>query len=204
MPIVKPSKKLGVRPKARIEDDTELDDETEAKAEPKVVVNKQLSRLMSEWKNAEDKADSYFPRIVQFVIENDTERKELKQALLDRGMKDLSAVNEVSVIMRVSEFPDEVQACIDGEFEGGVRALRELGKKKQEGSDDPETKFKKSIERVATFAIDQVDLDQADFVAEAKSAYKKAYAKLEAKEARNAAKAKDGADEDEDSTEDEE
>jgi hypothetical protein len=184
MPLTKPTKKLGVRPKPRIEDDTDLDTETESKAEPKVVVNKQLARLMSEWKSASEKADSYFPRVVQFVIENDTDRKELKQALLDRGMKDISAVNEVSVIMRVSEFPDEVQACIDGEFEGGVRALRELGKKKQEGTDDPETKFKKSLARVAIFAIDQVDLDQADFIAEAKSAYKSAYAKLEARAAR--------------------
>lgn len=188
MPAVKTLTKKSIRPAPQ----PEPEEEVETKAETKVIVSKSLAVLINNWEKAEKTAEAYWPKVVQYVIENETTREELRQALMDiRGMKKLTANNEISVIMRVSEFPDEVQACIDGDDnpETGepwqVRQLRELGKKSQEGGGrDPEDTFKRRIKTVAKYAIEEAQLELADFTAECKAAYKEVYASLEAKATR--------------------
>lgn len=182
--------KRTVKPAVEVDEDT--DTETETKAEPKVIVTKALATLISNWDKAEKTAESYFPRVVAFVIENDTSREELREALLTiRKMAPLTANNEISVIMRVKDFPDEVQACIEGDDNPAtekpwqVRELRDLGKKKQEGGGrDPEDSFKKKVRNVAKYAIEEAQLELSDFIAECKSAYKEEHAKAEAREAK--------------------
>lgn len=182
--------KRNIRPV--VKPDVEEEEETETGSETKVVVTKALAQLITNWDKAEKTAESYFPRVVAFVIENETTREELRQALLDiRKMAKLTANNEISVIMRVAEFPDEVQACIDGDDNPAtgepwkVRELRDLGKKKQEGGGrDPEDSFKKRIRTVAKYAIEEAQLELADFVAECKAAYKEEHAKAEARATR--------------------
>lgn len=198
--------KKATRPVAQVEEDE--DTETEPTTS-KVVVTKALAEIVSKWDKAEKTAEAYWPRIVAFVIENGTERDELRQALLDiRKMAKLTANNEISVIMRVADFPDEVQACIDGDDNPAtgevwkVRELRELGKKKQEGGGrDPEDSFKKKIHNVARYAIEEANLELADFIAECKSAFREEHAKAEARSTRasegNGDAAEDEADTDE-------
>lgn len=198
--------KRTVKPAVEVDEDEEV----ETSSEPKVVVTKALATLITGWDRAEKQAEAYWPKIVAFVIENETKREELRQALLDiRKMAKLTANNEISVIMRVSDFPDEVQACIDGDDNPAtgepwkVRELRELGKKKQEGGGrDPEDSFKKKIHNVAKYAIEEAQLEQADFIAECKAAYKEEHAKAEARATRAAEGQEDGeAESDEDETE---
>jgi hypothetical protein len=185
--------KHNIRPIAK--PDADVDEEVETKAE-KVVVTKALAVLINGWDKAEKAAEAYWPKIVQFVIENETTRDELRQALVDlRGMKKITANNELSVIYRVAEFEDEVRACIEGDDNPDtgepwqVRDLRKLGVKTQEGTGrDPEDSFKKRIRNVAKYAIEEAQLELADFIAECKAAYKEEHAKAEAAAVRAAEK----------------
>lgn len=199
--------KRNIRPAVR----EETDEEVETKAEAKTVVSKALATLVSGWDKAAKQFDSYFPRIVQYVIENDTSKEEMRQALIDfRGMKPLTANNELSVIFRVAEYPNEVQACIEGDDNPAtgepwrVRDLRDLGKKTQgDGTGrDPEDSFKKRIRNVAKFAIEDAELELADFIAECKAAYKEVHAALEAAAVRAQEKA-EGSEEEEGEEEEE-
>jgi hypothetical protein len=183
MPVLTKTKKT-VRPVSQ----TDTEEEAESKAEP-IVITKALAKLMSEWNQSALKTDSYFPRVVQFVIENDTTKDEIKKALIElRGMTKLTAGNEISVIWRVREFPDEVQACIDGEDnpETGetwkVRELRKLGKTDQDaGGRTVEDTFKRKLGNLAKYAVEDAKLERPDFLQECKEAWNDAYAKATSK-----------------------
>jgi hypothetical protein len=110
-------------------------------------------------------------------------------------MKKITANNELSVIFRVKEFEDEVRACIEGDDNPAtgepwqVRDLRKLGVKTQEGGGrDPEDSFKKKVHNLAKYAIEEAQLELADFIAECKAAYKEEHAKAEAAAVRAAEK----------------
>jgi hypothetical protein len=189
MPVLTKTKSASkVLPKNRAIERVDEEEDVETKEEPeaKTIVSKGLAKLVTEWTQAVGKADSYFPKICQFVLEEGTEKKELKKALMEiRGMAKLTAGNEVSVIMRVIDYPDEIQKAIDGEIT--VRELRDIGKEEHEGKDDPETKLEKGIKRMASFAIKELEMDQPDFLAQCKSAYKDRHAAAVAAEAKKAA-----------------
>jgi hypothetical protein len=197
MPVAAKTKTTSkIQPKNRAitaaEEDEDVETETETKAEPKTQISPGLAELVTKWATAVGRADSYFPQIVQYVIEEGTERKELKQALMDiRGMEKITANNEVSVIMRVSEYPEEVERCLNKEIT--VRQLRDTGKKEHDDKDDPDTKFEKSLNRIAGQAITEIRLNREDFLAMCRSAYNKKNGDIKAKEAR-AAEAKESGD----------
>ena len=67
------------------------------------------------------------------VQENEISRAELKKALIEiRGMKELTANNEVSAIMNIIDrVPEMIEQAIDGEVT--TRDLREAGRKSRKG-----------------------------------------------------------------------
>ena len=182
----------------------------EQKITPKSrVANKELVSLVREWKEAEDNADAYFPRIVQLVIELKTERKELKDILMkERGLTELSAGSELSVIYRLVELENAeelVEAVINGEDnpETGepwtVRDYRKVGIKEQSGKDDPDTRLKKGLQRMANLAIEEAGVDDREqFGKLARNAFDKAESRIEKKQAKASKKAEADGEESED------
>lgn len=198
--------KLTVQTKNRLRSNPVVEEEeaeeTEAKAEPKVTVNKQLAKLMTDWQAAYGKAESYWPKIVMFVIENETSRAELKQALKDfRGLEVPTLNNELSVIMRVKDYPEKVQECLDGEL--SVRELREVGRKKQEGKEEeePEERVGKLLDKAASFAIEEAAMEVDDFTKAARLSYKRRFSAISAKQAKAAAEAEEEGEEGEEEEE---
>jgi hypothetical protein len=158
-------------------------DEPETKEEPKVIVDKGLAKLVQEWDSQDKKAGGYWIRICEYVAENDITRAQLKKALMDlRGMAEVTANNEVSKIFKMRDNPDVLEQLKDGEIT--QREAREAVTKKQEGTDDAETKLKKQLNRAASFAINEVEAESGEFVTLARGAYKDQYAKIEARKAR--------------------
>lgn len=184
--------------KKRVETDDETD--TPTKAEPKVVVSAELRTLVKDWDKAEKNAGGYWVKIAVHISENEVSRAELKEALKTiRKMQELTANNEVSKLFKMKDHPDVLEQLVNNEIT--VREAREMVTTKQEGTDDPETKLMKSLKRAATFAIKEADVELADFVATAKSAYKDANSRIESAAKRAAA---NGGGDDEDEGEDEE
>jgi hypothetical protein len=171
--------KTGTKVRSRVEETEEP--ETKVKPEEAPVVDKGLNRLVLEWEKSFKQTESYWPRIVEYVADNDVSRKTLEKALIDlRGMQPMTAKNEVSKIFKGAK--EEHRESLDQVLAGEktVREFREEITTKQEGTDDAETKFNKKLEGVARYAITEIEmLELSDFIAASRKAYKSAFAKVE-------------------------
>jgi hypothetical protein len=174
----------GTRLKARqvAEPETKAD----ASTEEVVVVDKGLLKLVNDWEKADKQAGSYFARICEYVHDNEGIKKsEMKKALIDvRGMKEMTANNEVSKIWKIKDNEEVLEQLLAGDIT--VQRAKELVTTKQEGTDDDETKLEKSLKRAATFGIEKLSIEAAEFIGKARASYKEALAKAHAKAERQA------------------
>lgn len=197
------------RPVVEVEPD--IEEQVEEKAEPTtVVVSKGLATLMTKWKHAFGQFEAYFPQACQYVIENQTTKEELRQALKEyRGMEVPTLNNEVSVIWRVKDHPEEVEACLNKELnpETGqiwtVRELRNVGVKPQLNRSEKsvEDKYVEMIEKIAIYAIKEVKAGLNDFVNQCRVTYREQHAIITGQKVRAQAAAKEANDEEEEETE---
>jgi hypothetical protein len=191
----------------------EAEEQIESKAEPKaVVVSKGLASLMTKWKNAFGQYEAYFPQAVQYVIENGTTKEELKQALIDyRGLEVPTLNNELSVIWRVKDHPEEVEACLNEEInpETGqvwrIKDLRKVGMKPQlnRSEKSSEDKFVDSMDKVASYAIKEVKIGLNDFVTQARTSYREQHAAITGQKVKAQAAAQNQEEEEEEAVEEE-
>lgn len=191
----------------RVEEIEEEQEQIETKAEKKVVVTKGLAALMTNWKNAFGKAEAFFPQAVQYIIDEQTTKDELKQALIEfRGLEVPSLNNELSTLWRVKDYPDEVEAYANGEINEAtgrvwtVRDLRAVGRKPQENKapgKSVEDKFVELMGKVARYGITEVKLGLNDFIAQARVSYREEHATVTGQKAKAAAAAKEANDEEE-------
>jgi hypothetical protein len=174
------------RTRKQVRPDVEIEEEVETKADADVIVDKGLARLLNEWETQDNKAESYFVKVCQYVAENDITRPMLKKGLIElRGMKDLTANNEVSKIFKAIDHPDLIEKAAEGEMT--VRELREAistGREPKDSADDASDKLHKRLRLAARFAITNDDLQYDDkaFLRDAGKAYREVYKKIEAEE----------------------
>jgi hypothetical protein len=189
-----------IRP--QVEEETEDMEQVEEKAEPKasVAVSKGLATIMSKWKNAFGQYEAFFPQAVQYVIENGTTKDELKAALQEyRGLEVPTLNNELSVIWRVKDHPEEVEACLNEEInpETGqvwrIKDLRKVGMKPQLNRNEKtaEDKFVDSMDKVATYAIKEVKIGLNDFITQARTSYREQHASITGQKVKAQAAARD-------------
>jgi hypothetical protein len=199
MPTLVKSKNR-IAPKSVVKSKTrpapEPDEETESdtKAETKIIVDKGLATLVKDWDKADKVQGSYWVKIAEYVSDNDISRAMLKKALMDlRGMAELTANNEVSKIFKLKDAPEVLEQLVNGDIT--IKQAKEAVTKKQEGTDDAETKVKKGLHRLASVAIQEVEAEQGEFVQMAKTAYRETLAKLQAKAAKEEGEGEEGEDE---------
>lgn len=193
------------RPRIAVQEEAEVEEQVETKEEPKVVVvSKGLANLMTKWKNAFGQYESYFPQACQYIIENGTTKDELKQALIEfRGLEKPTLNNELSVLWRVKDHPEEVEATLNEEInpETGqvwrVRELRQVGVKPQTNKTDRsvEDKFIDLMDKVASYGIKEVKLGLNDFINQARTSYREQHATITGQQAKVAAAAKEAEEE---------
>jgi hypothetical protein len=181
-----------LRTKAAPISEAETEPQTETKEEAKVVVSKGLATLVSEYHKTFTAGDSYWIKIVDYCQKQKTTRKELEVALVEiRGLKRLTALNEVSKIMKGVEHPDLIKRCREGKIT--VRQFRDMITKKQEGTeekeDSVEDRTSKSLVRIAKNAIIDGRIAEEEFLELCTDAYSTAIDRIEKEEKRAQKKA---------------
>jgi len=172
----------------------------ETKDEPEVVVDLTLNKKVEEWTKSTEKADRTWMLLAAYVRDKEISAATLTKALIEvKGLKESSARVETSRLMRFTrseEASDMLDSALEGDGDITVRDLRSAkvlsGEKAEK---DPQEKLDKKLVAVARYAISEAEVeDQADFVSQAKRAWKSAY-NLELK-AQAKATASNGDDED--------
>jgi hypothetical protein len=165
----------------------------EPKEETQVVKDVGLDKLLSDWDQSAAKAHGYFIRIVEYCHENDISNKQLQEGLMRvRGMNEGTARNQAAKILKAAHI-DEVTERLDSndpptETEikhiiGGYKRVGPLEYVKLDGKDrpEPEEVLGKLLFKLISRFIDELGIEQGEFVQQVKRVYKDAYTKLKAK-----------------------
>jgi hypothetical protein len=195
-----------LQPRAEVEEEVEETVETKAEPKKQVIVSKGLATLMTKWKNAFGQYEAYFPQACAYIIREGTSRDELKQALIEyRGLEAPTLNNELSVLWRVKDHPEEVEACLNEEINPDtgqvwrVKDLRKVGAKPQLNRTEKSTedKFVDSMDKVAIYAIKEVKLGLNDFINQARVSYREKHAEITGQKVKAQAAAKENDEEEE-------